>query len=135
MIKISRIIENADFRTVDIHLETKSYSIKISEKEIDDELINRGENPVQQRLYATSTANSRNMIAADVAHNKLLEILEDEILEINGKHEYLVKQASDWDSVQSHHKKLNKDNNNIKEFWNDFDRKRMMIDGKYVYRD
>ena len=135
MIKISRIIENADFRTVDIHLETKSYSIKISEKEIDDELINRVENPVQQRLYATSTANSRNMIAADVAHNKLLEILEDEILEINGKHEYLVKQASDWDSVQSHHKKLNKDNNNIKEFWNDFDRKRMMIDGKYVYRD
>ena len=135
MIKISRIIENANFRTVDIHLETKSYSIKISEKEIDDELINRGESPLKQRLYATSTANSRNMIAADIAERKLREILEDELLEINSKHEHIIKKASDWDSVQSHHKKLNENMKNIKEFWSGFDTKRMMIDGKYVFGD
>ena len=102
MIKIARIIENAEFRTVDLHLSEKSYSIKVLEKEIDSELKEKhGIDPVRQRLYATPVTVSRNMLAADIAERKLLEILEDELLGIESKHDYQVKNASDWDSSQS----------------------------------
>ena len=107
MIKLSRIIENGEFRTVDFHLSDKSYSIKISEKEIDNELLEKhGIDPVRQRLYATPITKSRNMLATDIAERKLLDILEDELLGIDSKeHDYQMKNASDWDSAQSFSKK------------------------------
>mgnify|MGYP001008463764 CR=1 FL=1 len=106
MIKVSHIIENQYFRTVKIHLEEKSYFIKVSEKEIDDELEKNGINPMKNRLYATPVTKSRNMMAADIAEKKLLEIMEDELLEKESEHEYTYKLASDWDSHQSHSRKI-----------------------------
>lgn len=106
MIKVSHIIENQNFRTVNIHLTEKSYFIKVSEKEIDDELGKNVINPIQNRLYATPVTKSRNMMAADIAEKKLLDIMEDEILEKESEHEYTYKLASDWDSHQSHMNKI-----------------------------
>lgn len=105
MIKISRIIENVDFRTIDFHLKLKSYSIRVTENEIDLECEKHGINPLQQRIYATPVTYSRNMLAQDIAERKLLEILGDEILGIPNDCNYIVKNSSDWDSIQSHFSK------------------------------
>lgn len=136
MIKIARIVENADFRTVDIHLKEKSYSIKVAEKEIDTELEEKhGINPLRQKLYATPVAASRNILATDIAERKLLEILEDELLDLDSRHEYQVKNASDWDSTRSHANKLSENLDNNSKYWRDAKEKYMMIDGKYLFHN
>ena len=134
MLKESRIAENSEFRTVDIHLATKSYYIKVTEKEIDDEGLKHGINPVQQRLYATPTQFSRNMLAQDIAERKLLEILEDEILGVSSSHDYIIKMASDWDSKQSHNFIRDKNLDNNDKYWGDSREKYTMINGKYIYK-
>jgi len=137
MFCVAKIIENNDFRTVNLHLSKKSYYIKISEKEIDEELLKKGYNPIQQRLYASPKHLSRNIIAQDLAEEKLLNILECEILGMACPDiEYETKNAEDWDSIQAHTAKLNESvingQNALDTFWNGADKKYMMINGKYV---
>ena len=95
MIKVARVVENADFRTIDIHLHKKSYSIKITEQEIDEEAKKYGIDPVRQRLYACPVNRSRNMLATDIAERKLLGIMEDELLGVKNDSDYIIKDDND----------------------------------------
>ena len=132
MIKISKIIENNNFRTIDISLSKRTYSIKITEQEIDEECKKYGINPIQQRLYASNKNLSRNLLATNIAERKLLEIFENEILGIDSKIDYSIKEASDWDSTQSHHKKLSEKLDNNDKYWGD-SMKKIMFNGKYIF--
>jgi len=132
MIKISKIIENNNFRTIDISLSKRTYSIKITEQEIDEECKKYGINPIQQRLYASNKNLSSNLLATNIAERKLLEIFENEILGIDSKIDYSIKEASDWDSTQSHHKKLSEKLDNNDKYWGD-SMKKIMFNGKYIF--
>ena len=69
MSRVSRVIENSEFRTVRLQKDGRTFDVRVSEQKIDEIMREAGVNPVEAQIYPTRV--SRNEFAHVAAVDRL----------------------------------------------------------------